>query len=472
MLNFWDFEAWGAINLFAILLISLLTANAIKKNSKFIRSTLIPTPVLGGLILLVGTTIYEAIAGVPFFNTGFFNGNGLSILEVVTYHCLALGFIASTLKRSDKKFTKKRSEEIFDAGVTTVSTYLLQGTIGMGATILIALLFTDLFPASGLLLPFGFGQGSGQALNYGSIYESQYGFMGGRNFGLTIAAVGFLVASLGGVIHLNILKKKGVNIVFDAENRREPTEQIETPNEIPMNGTIDKLTVQIAFTLGVYALTYTAMYFLGQLLPGMRSVIYGFNFLLGVLVANLCRMVVNFLRKKQIIKKRYTNNFFLTHISNFFFDLMIVAGIAAIRLEGLKDYWWIILILGALGTVSTYYYNLYIARKFYPDYSEEQFLTMYGMLTGTASTGIMLLRELDPDYKTPAQDNLIYQTIPAIVFGFPLMMLATLAPTKPYLTLAILAAFFVVMNIILFRRKIFKGLYAKLDAKSKTKGEA
>ena len=36
------------------------------------------------------------------------------------------------------------------------------------------------------------------------------------------------------------------------------------------------------------------------------------------------------------------------------------------------------------------------------------------------------------------------------------MLLATLAPEKPYLTLIILAAFFVVMNIILFRSFIFQ----------------
>ncbi|MBO7297543.1 MAG: hypothetical protein J6U60_00690, partial [Clostridia bacterium] len=40
------------------------------------------------------------------------------------------------------------------------------------------------------------------------IYETDYGFVGGRSFGLTIAALGFLSASIGGVIHLNILRKK------------------------------------------------------------------------------------------------------------------------------------------------------------------------------------------------------------------------------------------------------------------------
>jgi ESS family glutamate:Na+ symporter len=122
----------------------------------------------------------------------------------------------------------------------------------------------------------------------------------------------------------------------------------------------------------------------------------------------------------------------------------------------LKNYWGIMLILGIVGLVSTYLYNLFIAKKMFKEYSEEQFLAMYGMLTGTASTGIILLREIDPDFKTPVSDNLVYQNFPAIVFGFPMMLLATLAPKDPLLTLGILAAFFVVMNVILFRSFIFK----------------
>ena len=80
---------------------------------------------------------------------------------------------------------------------------------------------------------------------------------------------------------------------------------------------------------------------------------------------------------------------------------------------------------------------------------------MYGMLTGTASTGIILLREIDAEFETPAADNMVYQNFPAIVFGFPLMILATLAPVKPMLTFIILILFFIVMNVILFRSYLF-----------------
>ena len=134
---------------------------------------------------------------------------------------------------------------------------------------------------------------------------------------------------------------------------------------------------------------------------------------------------------------------------------MVVTGIAAIRLSILQQYWGILLILGIVGMASTLAYNYYVAKTLFPAYQEEQFLTMFGMLTGTASTGVALLREIDGKFKTPASENLVYQNFPAIVFGFPMMLLATLAPKKPLLTFGILVAFFVVMNVILFRKQIF-----------------
>ena len=98
-------------------------------------------------------------------------GNGTAVLEIITYHALALGFIASTLKPSGSVINKKRTAEIFNTGVTTVSTYLLQGICGMLISMGAAMIVKDFFPAAGLLLPFGYGQGTGQALNYGGIYE-------------------------------------------------------------------------------------------------------------------------------------------------------------------------------------------------------------------------------------------------------------------------------------------------------------
>jgi len=456
MENFWGSDVWGSFNLIAVLLLSLLAANALKRTVKFLRDSLIPTSVLGGAMLLIFAGIYDLITGEVMFEAAFFNGSGYKTLEIITYHTLALGFIASSLKPGSAKMTKKRMTEIFNTGVTTVSTYLLQGVFGMGITMIAALFVADFFPAGGLLLPFGYGQGTGQAMNYGTIYETQFGFDGGKSFGLTIAALGFLSASIGGVIHLNLLRRKRKITAVSEESEVLTPEQVQSENEIPLQGSMDRMTVQIAWVAVAYLLAYLAMLLLGTLLPGMRAVIYGFNFLLGVLMATLVKSVIQLLKRKNVIHRVYINDFLMTRISNFCFDIMVVAGIAAIRLGVLEKYWGIILILGVVGLVITYAYNYLIARLFFPDYCEEQFLMMYGMLTGTASTGTILLRELDGSFKTPAAENMVYQNFPAIVFGFPMMLIATLAPVKPVLTLIILTVFFAGMNVILFRSLIFR----------------
>ena len=460
-MDFSEYNVWSFILLLSLLLGSLLLANMLKRKIGFIRKSLIPTSVLGGLILLIVSIVYQAATKTlgqekTIFDLQIFGGNGSKVLEMITYHSLALGFIASTFTSSEGKMTKQRTIEIFNTGVTTVSCYLLQGIFGLAISMIAALVMKDFFEAAGMLLPFGYGQGTGQAMNYGNIYEQDYGFEGGKSFGLAVAALGFLSASIGGVIHLNIQKKRGVIKLSDIKERALKAEEIQNENEIPMQESIDKMTIQIALIILAYLIAYLLMSGLGNILPGMKSVIFGFNFLLGVLSSTLIKTILNFLRKKNIVKKEYTNNFLMTRASNFFFDIMVVAGIAAIRLSILQKFWGILLIMGVAGAVITYIYNRIVAKALFKDYVEEQFLTMYGMLTGTASTGIILLREIDGDFKSPASDNMVYQNFPAIVFGFPLMLLATLAPKQPVLTLLIVIGFFVVMNIILFRSFIFK----------------
>ena len=454
MVNFWDFSSWGAFNLISVLLSGLLVANMLKRSIPWLEASLIPTSVLGGGILLLASVIYKRITGTEMFDTPFFGSNGTAWLELITYHMLALGFTASALRSNDGKMTKERSVEIFNTGLTTVATYLLQALAGMIICILAAKSLKELLEAAGLLLALGYGQGPGQAMNYGNLYEVDYGFVGGKSFGLTVASMGFLCASIGGVIHLNWLKRKG-KIHLD-KGTGLASERVEEENEVPMQENVDKFTLQVAFIMLAYLLSYLLMYSLGCLLPGMRATIYGFNFLLGVLAATLLKSVLKFLNQKNIVHRQYTNNFLLTRATNFFFDIMVTASIAAIRMDIIGKYWAVLLAMGISGLVLTYAYVYFVCRKLFPNYVEQQFLAMYGMLTGTASTGIILLREIDGDFKTPVADNLVYQNFPAMVFGFPILLLATMAPTQPYLTLGIVVAFMVVINILLFRSFLFK----------------
>ena len=459
-MNFWDTSVWGGVNVFAMLFLALLAASLVKKSMKVLRESLIPTSVSAGFLLLGVSGVYMAFSGQSMFESNFMGGNGFDILETITYHTLALGFIASTFESSGDKGTKERKVEIFNTGVTTVSTYLVQAITGLGLTILISMIMTDIFPAAGMILPFGFGQGTGQAMNYGSIYETDYGFVGGKSFGLAIATFGFLVASFGGVIYLSYLKRKN-NIVKKAyKTMKTASNRSEKQDEIPLYESMDTLGVQIAFILGSYVITYGIISLLGLLLPGMKSILYGFNFLIGVLVATGVKKFVGVLEDKGYLKKHYFNDFIMIRLRNVFYDVMVVAGIAAIRISTMKGYLGVLLIICIVGAILTFAYNYFVSRILFKDYQDEQLVAMFGMLTGTASTGVVLLRELDPHFETPVSDNLIYQNFPAIIFGLPLMLIAAQAPENPVGTLFIAIAFFAVLNIILFRKQI-AGLFKK-----------
>lgn len=463
-LSFADTTVWPVVCFLALIFGSLLVGNTLKRFIPFLRKSLIPVSVIGGIVLLIVSSIVKATTGEYLFNLSYFSEGcsmtGIEMLEVLTYHCLAIGFIAMTLRKSKGKAKgSKRVNEVINTGITTVSTYLVQAFLGLTVTVIASFIVPKLIKASGIILCFGFGQGTGQALNFGSIYETTYGFSGGKSFGLTIAAMGFLAASIGGVIYLNYHKKKG-DILIRQKVSDLNSEIVEEEGEVPMVDSIDKLTLQLALVSICYALTYGIMFLLGKVVgAGLITTIFGFNFLFGALSAVLLKAVIGLLQKAKIMKRDYLNNFLLNRIAGFAFDIMIVAGIGAIQVDLIKDYWGVLIILAVVGVIGTFLYMKFVSFKLFPEYAHEQFMLMYGMLTGTASTGVILLREIDPQFETPASENAVYQNFPAILLGFPMMILATKCPMSDmstYIIMGIIFVYFVVLNIILFRSKIFK----------------
>lgn len=462
-INFWDSGVWSFIITITLLLVAMITANVLRNLIKPLRTLMIPSSVLGGFLLLLANFIAIKITG-----NSLFRG---SILEMLTYHGLGLGFVAMSLRTNEKKKEKKQAGA-FDTGITVVSTYLLQGIVGLLISVGLYYAIGSFF-GSGLLLPMGYGQGPGQAYNWGRTYENIYGFINGTSFGLTVAAMGFVSASIGGVIYLNVLRKKGRfsgEIGKNIEDDNLSAETITGSDEIPLSESMDKLTVQIALVFISYMLAYIFMSSINALINTgifgsfgyntIQPLIWGFNFLFGTIFAMLLKAVLKMLRKTGIMKREYTNNFMQTRIAGFMFDLMVVASIAAIDLSAFKIRKFIVplTIMCVVGAVISYFYLEFICKRIYQGYHIEAFLALYGMLTGTASTGIILLREFDPKFETPAAENLVYHQPWAIVFGFPMLMLLSYAPqsvSKAMITFAVLTVLFIFMNILQFRKTLF-----------------
>lgn len=454
-----DFSAsntvlWNSMIQFGILGGSILIANTLRRKIPFLRQLLIPTAMIAGFLMLF------------LRHTGILNIDR-SFMEMITYHSIAIGFIALTLRtpdRKDKVLKKNENVDIVRSGMLVISTYLLQAILGTIVILIVAYTFhPDMFKSAGLLLPLGFGQGPGQATNIGNVYEVTFGFAGGKSFGILVATIGLLWACIGGVTYLNIVvRKKKSTYLKDTSAHQEAHEPIADEGEIPLTEAIDKFTIQVSFVIMLYLATYVLSWLLSKLLSPLSigstlvPLIWGFNFLFGVIIALIFKAVLRALRKTKLMTRQYTNNYLLNRISGLAFDFMIASSIAIIDFVDMKTLWAPLLIMTTIGGILTLLYLNYATKRLYPNYKNEGLLSMYGMLTGTVSNGIMLLREIDPKFKTPAANNLVMSQPISIILGFPLLLLIGLAPKSDkmlYIVLVICIVYFIVLNILLFRKR-------------------
>lgn len=444
---------WRFVIQMGIIAFTVILATIIRRKIPLIKKTLIPTSVLAGFILLLIKSTNLLYVDPEF-------------LEMVTYHGIAIGFIALSLRipREDKSPGAVRTA--INSGALIVSTYLIQAIAGLAISVLLAYTFMpDLFKASGILLPMGYGQGPGQANNVGSTYE-KLGFVGGQSYGLAIAAAGFLCACIVGVIYLNFQSRKNKlkKEEHDEISGSVTIDEFQDQGEIPIAQSIDKLSIQVAFIVFVYLCSYLVLdgisKLLGNYLPGVAKTVspllWGFNFIFGSLFAILFRVIITRLKKVNVITRQYQNNYLLSRISGLAFDVMIVTGIASINFEDISGLWVPFIITAIVGGIVTFLWVKFLCNRLYPEYKEESFLGMFGMLTGTISSGILLLREIDPNFKTPAANNLVSGSGSGIAFGAPVLVLISMAPKTEYMPLVVIllaSIYLAILMAVMFIKK-------------------
>ena len=272
------------------------------------------------------------------------------------------------------------------------------------------------------------------------------------------------MACIVGVIYLNILVRKGKleRADVEIESGSVSVDTFQDKGEVPISESIDRLSIQMALVLGVYLLSYLVISGIGKLTAGLgneisntiSTLLWGFNFIVGSAIALLLRAVLKALRKNKLMTRQYQNNYLLSRISGFAFDLMIIAGIGSIRISDLRGLWLPFILMSVSGMVITLIYLQWICKKNYPNYYYEGLLSMYGMMTGTISSGVLLLREVDPMFKSPAANNLITGSGTAIVFGAPMLALIAIAPISAemtWLTLGLLVIYTALLILFMLK---------------------
>ena len=450
---------WSFFIDFAFLSLFLGCATYLKRSFKVFSKYLIPDAIIAGFIGL--------ILGPELLNWVHLNPQRLGRL---IYHLMAIGFIALALKDRERK----QGHDIRNTGIYIVSTYLLQGIVGFLITLFLAnTIYPDLFPSFGLLLPLCFGQGPGQAFSIGSQWES-VGFTHGANIGLSIATFGYLWACIGGVILMNyLIKKRKMRLAKDRISEKAVRE-IAVTKEVevepaPIKGSIDKITIQL-FLIGiVYLATYGTLSLLHVILTPLgsfgetlASLFWGFHFIIGSLYAILMRVIFDYFKKKETMVRNYPDNYLLERISAGSFDFMITAAIAAISISVVKEFIVPILLVTTIGGIITIFYTIFMCKRIFKENVLEYILALYGMLTGTISTGLALLREIDPNFDTQVAEKLVLGSGVGLAFGFPLMIILNIpifgyVNNQPimylYTLLALLAYLLILIWFLLGRKK-------------------
>ena len=449
-------ENWSYVWDVMVICLFLGLATYIRRSFKFFRKFFIPNAIIAGFIgLLLGPQILNLIP---------FNADHMG---TIIYHLMSIGFIALALK--DRNTTKNK--DIVNTGIIIVNGYVLQGILGFGLSVLMAYtILPDLFPVFGMLLPLGYGQGAGQAYSMGRQWES-LGFSNGGNIGLTIAALGLLWACIGGIPLMNyMIKVKKIKPSYSLTNSQEDTVQVEVVKEhVGETESVDGFTIQL-FTIGIiYLATYLTLLGLTEVLKNfgtfgntLSTMLWGFSFIIAALFAILFRFILDVLKKKKVIKREYTSNFLLERISGGAFDIMITASIAAISITILKQYLLPTMVIGTLGGIATILYVIFLGKRMYKNDVLENTLGLYGNLTGVVSTGLALVKEIDPKLESSAGRNLVLGSGAGLFVGFPLMLLLNV-PVVGYVsntpilylwTMIGLAAYFAILSVVLYLRRV------------------
>ena len=447
---------------------ALLLATLLRAKVRFFQKYLIPNALTAGLILL------------PLYNFVFPHvGITSAGLGELAYHLLGISFIAMSL-RTTRSTAAVGAHRHFSTVVALLSQFALQVLAGLLLTLFfISTFYPDLYEPFGYLLPLGYVQGPGQAFAIGESWTG-FGIEGAGSVGLTFAAIGFILATFGGVFLINFGIRRGwvsreeltplnesrVRTGVYPRNAERPVGSVMTTE----SEAIDTMTFNGGLVLAGYFLTYLFLNFLtwalglvGPLGEELAVNLWGVSFIFAALVGLAMKHTIQALRVDHVIDTRTMNR-----ISGFSVDIMVTSAIGAISLVTVSQYWIPILVLALVGATLTFTTVPFIASRIFTDHKFHRMLLIFGLSTGTLSTGLALLRVIDPGFETPVATDYTYAAGITFVFAIPFILSISL-PVRAFVTgnimffwiaVAVAVAYFIfvfISYLVLAKGKAFAG---------------
>jgi len=385
----------------------LLAGTYLRAVIPWFQRYLIPNSLIGGFLgLFLGAELADIL---PL---------DAARMGAYVYHLLAITFIGIGLHKP----SRKHSFGAVNLGFMQVSIMLIQALIGIGVALLAAwLLVPGMSPGAGLLLPLGFAMGPGIAYSIGQSWAS-FGFPEAANIGLTMAAIGFLVAYIWGMLLVN--REHGARL--DTPGLRSgflPDVDRPVGARLSFSGAaIEPLAVHVALVGALYYLTYlvTSAIASGMSNIGLEQdipVLWSFHFILANVMTVFVRRVLLAGRAGD-----WLDDGMIHRMTGTFAEYLIAASIMAISLSVAWKFAVPILLICASGAVATYGFIRWTTTRLFNLHRFERFIGMFAQMTGTISSGLALLRVSDPEYRSPVAQELVLSSGMALAFGFPLLL--------------------------------------------------
>ena len=147
------------------------------------------------------------------------------------------------------------------------------------------------------------------------------------------------------------------------------------------------------------------------------KILWGFFFIIGLVIAIFIRRLMTSWGWVHLIDPGIQRR-----VTGWAIDFLIVSTVAAIQLTVV---WRYILPIGVLGLVNgllTTLLVVYLGRRVWA-YNLERTAAVYGAVTGTVSSGLLLLRIADPEFETPVAIEIAIMNVFSIVpIGICLML--------------------------------------------------
>lgn len=415
-----------SILIISSLAVFLLIGVILRAKIAFLQKFLIPSCLIGGLIAMILRNL--SLIAIP-----------QETLELIVYHLFNLSFIsvgltpASNIRKEGSK--KEKIAGPLGMGLMQGVIFPLQAIIGGIITLLLIKVGIDIFSCFGFLTPLGFIEGPGQALSIGQTWEqiAAHVYTNATIVGLTFAAIGFFFAFFVGVPLVDWGIRKGLSdqtpkvLPNDfvrgiiSKNQEKKPAGYETTH--PAN--VDVVSFHFALVGLTYIATYGLVNLLTSVLPDdIAKMVWGFFFFFGLVVAVLVRTLTQRLSLDYLVDRDVQKR-----ITGWSVDFLIVATIAAIELAIVWTYVLPISIISVVTGVSTLFVVLYLGKRMWTKYTLERTAGIFGTVTGTVPSGLLLVRILDPEFKTPVAIDLGLTSI----FAAPFILSGMLLVNAPVL---------------------------------------